>query len=91
MEMVKHRVNAIATIITTDYWTLRIQYRGFSPKPPGGWGFFSAILGNASINKNPTPWGFSQVFGWDFVFATVFTNNQQKPIYMLVGFSFRLV
>ena len=37
-----------------------IPYRGFSPKPPGGWDFFSVIWVNASIKKNPPPGGFRE-------------------------------
>ena len=34
-------------------------YRGSPRKPPGGWGFCTAIFGEASLNKNPTPIFFS--------------------------------
>ena len=30
------------------------HYRGSSPNPPGGWGFFSPLWAEASQKKNPT-------------------------------------
>ena len=36
---------------------LENNYRGFSAKAPGGWGFFPPILAEASLKKNPTPLG----------------------------------
>ena len=52
--------------------------RGFSRIPPGGWGFFSAILGKASKNKTPTPWGFSQVSGLKRCFRGQFYSKTMK-------------
>ena len=30
------------------------HYNGFPGKPPGGWGFFSPLLTEASLEKKPT-------------------------------------
>ena len=36
------------------------SYSGFSPKPPGGWGFFSVVWGSTSVKKTPPPGGFRE-------------------------------